>query len=52
MPYLSDEAVMDGFIDNVKVKPSSFDPDDPKDHNPFIPPPSEGVVDDDLVDIE
>lgn len=51
-PYMSNEAVADGFLDGIMVHPDNFDPEDPLDTDPFTPPPGEGVVDDELTDIE
>jgi hypothetical protein len=50
--YLSDEAVPDGFRDGIMVHPDNFDPDDPRDTHPFTPPPGEGVVDDEVTDVD
>ncbi len=51
-PYMSDQAVADGYRDGIMVHPDSFDPSDPTEDAPFTPPPSEGVVDDDVSDLE
>ena len=51
-PYMSDEAVADGFRGGIMVHPDSFDPSDPTEDAPFTPPPGEGVVDDDVNDLE
>ena len=51
-PYMSDTAVRDGFRDNVMVHPDNFDPSDPLEESPFTPPPGEGVVDDEVDDLE
>ena len=51
-PYMSDIAVRDGFRDNVMVHPDNFDPSDPLEESPFTPPPGEGVVDDEVDNLE
>ncbi len=51
-PYMSDEAVQDGFRDGIMIHPDNWDPDDPKDRDPWVPPPGEGVVEDEIVDLE
>lgn len=51
-PYMSNRAVPDGFRDGIMVHPDNWDPDDPLDTDPFTPPPGEGVVDDEITDIE
>jgi hypothetical protein len=51
-PYMSNEAVEDGYRDGILVHPDNFDPADPLDTDPFTPPPGEGVVDDNIVDLE
>lgn len=51
-PYLSDEAVADPWRDGVMVHPDSSDPDEMRKRHPFVPPMSEGVVDDDIPKVE
>ncbi len=51
-PYMSNTAVRDGFRDNVMVHPDNFDPSDPLEESPFTPPPGEGVVDDEVDNLE
>ncbi len=55
-PYLSDEAVTNpwtgGAAGNIPVHPSSADPEEQRRHHPYTPPPGEGVVDDDIPDVE
>jgi hypothetical protein len=50
--YLSDEAVPDGYRDGIMVHPDNYDPPDPLDTDSYTPPPGEGVVDDDVIDVE
>jgi hypothetical protein len=50
--YLSTEAVPDGYRDGIMVHPDNYDPPDPLDTNSYTPPPNEGVVDDDIIDVE
>lgn len=45
-PYLSDEAVADGFREGVMLHPRSFDPKDRPSE--FVPPPGEGVTNDEV----
>jgi hypothetical protein len=52
LSYLSDEAVPDGFRHGIMVHPDQWDPVDPLEDNPFTPPPGEGVVDDEIIDVE
>ena len=49
---MSQEATEDGYLDGIMVHPDNFDPADPLDTDPFTPPPGEGVVDDNLIDLE
>ena len=51
-PMMSQEATEDGYLDGIMVHPDNFDPADPLDTDPFTPPPGEGVVDDNLIDLE
>ncbi len=51
-PYLSDEAVEDPWREGVMVHAASADPVEPRRHHSYIPPISEGVVDDDIPDVE
>jgi hypothetical protein len=51
-PFMSNEAVEDGYRDGILVHPDNYDPADPLDDDPFTPPPGEGVVDDNIVDLE
>lgn len=51
-PYMSHEAVEDGYRDGIKVHPDNYDPADPLDTDYFTPPPGEGVVDDEIPDVE
>ncbi len=50
--YLSTEAVPDGFRDGIMVHPDNYDPPDPLDTNSYTPPPTEGIVDDEIIDVE
>ena len=50
LPYMSDEAVSDGFREGIMVHPDSFDPADPLDTDYFVPRPSEGLVEDEIPD--
>jgi hypothetical protein len=53
-PYLSDEAIPDGFTDGIMMHPDDFDPIDPvaQGRGDYVPSPLEGVVDDEVVDLE
>lgn len=51
-PYLSDEAVEDGYREGVMVHPDNYDPPDPLDTDTYTPPPGEGVIDDTVTDVE
>ncbi len=51
-PYLSDEAVEDGFREGIMVHPDNYDPPDPLDTEIYTPPPGEGVIDDLVIDTE
>jgi hypothetical protein len=51
-PMMSHEAIEDGYLDGILVHPDNYDPSDPLDDDPFTPPPGEGVVDDNVVDLE
>jgi hypothetical protein len=51
-PYMSHLAVEDGFRDHVMVHRDNRDPADPLDTDYFVPPPSEGVVNDEIDNIE
>ncbi len=51
-PYMSNEAVPDGYRDGIMVHPDNFDPTDPNDTDFFTPPPGEGVVDDEVDNLE
>jgi len=53
-PYLSDEAIPDGHTDGIMVHPDDYDPIDPvaEGRGDYIPSPSEGVVDDEVTDLE
>jgi hypothetical protein len=51
-PMMSQEAVEDGYLDGILVHPDNYDPADPLDTDPFTPPPGEGVVDDNIIDLE
>ena len=46
-PGLSDEFIDDGYREGMKVLPESWDPED-RTGQDFFPPPSEGVVDDEV----
>ena len=50
--YLSDEAVEDGYLDGIMLNRDNFDPADPIEDNPYIPPPDEGVAVDDVISVE
>ena len=49
-PALSDEFVQDGFLEGIMVHRDSWDPKDPEPT--FVINPLEGVVDDEIVDLE
>ena len=51
-PYLSDEATEDPWREGVMVHSSSSDPTETRRHNPYVPPAAEGVVDDDIPNVE
>jgi len=51
-PYLSDEATEDPWREGVMVHSSSTDPTETRRHNPYVPPAAEGVVDDDIPNVE
>lgn len=51
-PYMSHEAIEDGWRDGIMVHPDNSDPADPLDTDYFTPPPGEGVVDDEIPDVE
>lgn len=51
-PYLSDEAVEDPFREGVQVHFSSADPVELRRHFTYVPPASEGIVDDDIGEVE
>jgi len=51
-PYFSTTAVQDGYRDNVLVHSDNYDPADSLDTDFFTPPPGEGVVDDEITDVE
>jgi hypothetical protein len=46
-PGLSDEFIPDGYREGLMVLPDSWDPED-RTNMDFFPPPSEGVVDDEV----
>jgi hypothetical protein len=46
-PGLSDEFIDDGYRQGLKVLPRSWDPED-RTNMDFFPPPSEGVIDDEV----
>lgn len=50
--YLSDEAVPDGYLHGIMVHPNNFDPVDPLEDDPYTPPPDEGVVEDEIINLE
>ena len=49
-PALSDEFVQDGYLEGIMVHRDSWDPEDPDPT--YNPSPMEGVVDDEIVDLE
>ncbi len=49
-PALSDEFVQDGFLEGIMVHRDSWDPKDPEPT--YVINPLEGVVDDEIVDLE
>lgn len=53
-PYLADEAVPDGFTDGIMMHPDDYDDEDPVDQGrgDYVQSPSEGVVDDEVTDLE
>ena len=53
-PYLSDEAVPDGFTDGIMMHPDDYDPIDPvaQGRGDYVPSASESVVDDEVTDLE
>jgi hypothetical protein len=51
-PYMGHIAVRDDWRPNVMVHPDNYDPADPLDTDYFTPPPGEGVVDDEIPDVE
>ena len=51
-PYLSDEAIADPWRDGIMVHYSSADPDEKRKHYPYVPPPQEGAVEDDIPKVE
>jgi hypothetical protein len=50
LPYLTDEAVADGFLEGVMVHPDSYDPKDPDPT--YVPPSGEGTADDEVSNLE
>jgi hypothetical protein len=53
-PYLSDEAVPDGYTEGIMMHPDDYDPIDPVDQGrgDYVPSPDESVVDDEITDLE
>jgi hypothetical protein len=51
-PYMSHTAVQDDYRDGIMVHPDNYDPADPLDTDYFTPPPGEGVVEDEIPDVE
>ncbi len=51
-PYLSDEAIADPWRDGVMVNSANSDPDEIRKHHSYVPPLTEGVVDDDIPKVE
>ena len=50
MPFPSDEFLKDGYLDGATVHMSEWDPADPGPT--YVPPSGEGMVSDDITDIE
>lgn len=50
LPYMTDEAVPDGYLEGVMVHPDSWDPIDPDPT--YVPPPGEGLADDEVSSLE
>lgn len=51
-PYLSDEAIEDPWREGVMVNSASSDPLEHRRHHSYVPPSKEGVVDDDVPNVE
>jgi hypothetical protein len=53
-PYLSDEAIPDGYTEEIMMHADDYDPIDPVDQGrgDYVPSPSENVVDDEITDLE
>jgi hypothetical protein len=53
-PYLSNQAIPDGFTEGIMMHPDDYDPIDPvaQGHGDYVPSPKETEVDDDVTDLE